>query len=358
MTVRIYGRVTNWGSHAQVTEGFRIGLTHHEQLAGLMPVDLSTDEEQISGTSADVGLMTGPLTALGQISPTHRLRAAVVAPNSSRIPPALAKVIDENVHLVLAPSEWAHGVLSRELRTPVITVPHGVHPHMRVVPNLRRIVGELFSDGVFHLMHFSTTDRERKGTLELLKAWALVREHLGKKRCLFLILDPNAQSRLADDLVEHGLSMEEVVTLPRVEQMGSGRVGAPPTVVANTMSHAHCIIQPSRGEGFGLIPLEARACGVPVIATTAATGHAEHLRGTSMRDGVVSIPVGPEAPIDDVPGATAPTVRVADIVEAIHNAYHSYELLHENALEMAESVQQKWAWPTVIEPFLKEIARD
>src|SRR5205807_7448785 len=36
--------------------------------------------------------------------------------------------------------------------------------------------------------------------------------------------------------------------------------------------NAHCYLQPSRGEGFGLQPLQALACGIPTILTD-AHGH-------------------------------------------------------------------------------------
>jgi glycosyltransferase involved in cell wall biosynthesis len=358
-TVRLYGRTTNWGSHAQVTEGFRIALEEHGMLAGVRPVDLAVDEDSVPGRAAPVGLLTGSLTTLSEIAPTHRLRAAVVAPNSSRIPVPLAKAIDAQVHLVLAPSQWAEGVLRRELRESiVITVPHGVHPGMVVHHHAREDVLHDFCAGAFRLLHFSTTDRGRKGTVELLQAWAMVRKVLPSAARLFLVLDPNAKARLADDIFEHGLSVEGVEIRERADILQQdGRIGSSPAVIASLLSQFHGVIQPSRGEGFGLIPLEARACGVPVIATTNATGHTEHLRNTHYPDGVVPVRTGSEEPIDDVPGATAPSLDPKDIVEAILEAHECYEILHANALESAPSVQKKWAWPTVVKPFLEEIER-
>jgi glycosyltransferase involved in cell wall biosynthesis len=357
MTVRLYGRVTNWGSHAQVTEGCRIALEHHGVLAGLFPVDLAVDEDRVPGREARVALLTGPLTTLGQLSPTHTLRAAVVAPNSSRIPPALAKSLSQNLHLVLAPSAWAAGVLRGELTGPtVITVPHGVHPDMRVSESRRDAVLKSYWQGHFDVVHFSTTDRGRKGTLELVRAWPTVAPPGAR---LVLVLDENAQARLLDDCTELGIRLNgpAIKILHRLELPTGARVGAPPAAMACFLAAFHCVIQPSRGEGFGLVPLEARACGVPVIATTEATGHLEHLYGTGVADGVVPVAVGPDAPIDDVPGATAPSLTPAAIGEAIQQAHRQYKELHENAIAMAERVREQWAWPAVIRPFLEEINR-
>ena len=361
MTVRLYGRVTNWGSHAQVTEGFRIALTHHGQLDGLLPVDLAVDEATVPGRAAAVALLTGPLTTLGQLSPTHRVRSAVVAPNSSRIPPALAKSLNANLHLVLAPSSWAAGVLRSELNGPtVLTVPHGIHPDMRVIPAARAAVLDTYrAHGTFNWVHFSTTDRGRKGTLELVRSWPTASPPEAK---LFVVLDENARGRLVDDLTELSLRLERVFVLPRLEvvlqpDQDPGRSGVAPAKVAEFLSVFCGVIQPSRGEGFGLLPLEARACGVPVIATTEATGHQEHLHGTGVNDGVVPVEIGPDAPIDDVPGAYAPAVSPEAIGAAIRQAHHQYEELHRAAMAMAASVRERWAWPAVIRPFLEEINR-
>lgn len=365
MTVCLYGRTTNWGSHAQVTEGFRLALEHHGELTGLVPIDLAVDEELVAGRSAQVGLLTGALRMMYEISPTHRIRAAVVAPNSSRIPSALAKAIDQHLHLVLAPSKWAEEVLKRELTTPrVITVPHGVHPDMVVQEHVRSATLSRFNNaGDFKLLHFSTTDRGRKGTMELVKGWALARPYLPASAELVMVLDPNARARLVDDVIENGLVLDGITCAERIStcsehRQPSSRAGTEPRGVGLVMAMYHCVIQPSRGEGFGLIPLEARACGIPVIATTNATGHREHLLNTGYADGVVSVPAGPDAPIDDVPGAMAPTVEPKDIAEAILKAHESYDLLHENAMEMAKGVQERWSWPRVVRPFIEEVVRD
>ncbi len=354
--VRIYGRVSNWGSHAQVTEGFRIALSSRGMLDGLMPLDVSVDEDEVPGLAARVGLLTGSLNGIADISPTHSIRAAVVAPNSSRIPESLAKAIDRDLHLVLATSAWARDVLAEQVKVArIISVPHGVNPVMRVNPELRERSLRDFKDGTLRFLHFSTTDRGRKGTLELLEAWKRARVQLPERSLLFLVLDPNAKSRLSEDIYERGMSLDNVVVLDRLNEFSDGRSGANPLHVAGVLSAASAIIQPSRGEGFGLIPLEARACGVPVIATTRATGHQEHLLGKGLDDGVVSVQVGEDAPIDDVPGGMAPELKAESIEEAILKCFDVYEFLHENVLAKAEEVQREWAWEKVIQPFVDEI---
>ncbi len=354
--VRVYGRVTNWGSHAQVTEGFRLGLEAHQMLAGVYPVDLSVDEEEVPGGDAEVGIVTGPLGTLSALSPAHRRRMAVVAPNSSLIPPALAVALDAFVDTVLAPSAWAEEVLRRQLKkAAVLTVPHGIHPDMQVDPAARDEAMRSYRHGGLRLVHFSTTDRGRKGTIELLRAWHWILDRLPEGARLFLVLDPNAKIRLADDLQEHDLSLEQVEIQDRLSfGQEMGRIGSPPKVMAGVLSRFHAVVAPSRGEGFGLIPLEARACGVPVIATCTATGHREHLRDANVRDGVVRIPVGPEAPIDDVPGAMAPALDPKAVGLAILQAVDVYNDLHAAALERAADVQSRWSWRKVLRPLVKE----
>lgn len=83
-----------------------------------------------------------------------------------------------------------------------------------------------------------------------------------------------------DDKWEHGSGpiprlimksprAEEPIAHPRVKMIG-GRLSAEEEV--ELYETAHCYLQPSRGEGFGLQPLQAIAQGIPTILT-AAHGH-------------------------------------------------------------------------------------
>lgn len=93
--------------------------------------------------------------------------------------------------------------------------------------------------------------------------------------------------------------------------------------------------------------LEARASGVPIVAT-ACTGHADHL------EGVASIIVrhGPAAPIDDGPGALAPTVSPHEIAEALSYAKSKWLHLAVAAFTEADSVRRRWSWARTTKEFL------
>jgi glycosyltransferase involved in cell wall biosynthesis len=196
------------------------------------------------------------------------------------------------------------------------------------------------------VMHLASTHMQRKGTRELIHAWCKVIKGDSAGYRLNLIVDgprghflqtiheaSQGNQKLADSielLPRQGLSVEEARML---------------------YCQHHLVCQPSRGEGFGLVPLEARACGVPILAT-ACTGHKDHMEGLEADDGVVIAPHGLYESIDDGPGATAPSIAGEGVAEALATGLRRVETLWNNAQDKAQQVRQQWSWSTVTGQFL------
>lgn len=328
---RLYG-VTHVSSHGTVTHGFARALESVGKLDGL--VDLtqipSDDDEPVGGALARDAVFTGSLDRMGVMAcnARHDRRYAMVAPNSTVIPKRLIEDLERQATHILAPSTWAYHVLRAQCPAlPVLVAPHGVSHDLQ--PYSAQPCRQDYEAGGFKVFHFSTSNGERKATRELVQAWQRVHADLGPGARLYCVLN-NPTSLQWVGLDDH-----------RTNVSLCDRNDHSEAVFAAHMAHIHLVAQPSRGEGFGLVPLEARAAGCPVLMTD-CTGHSEHA-GTS-EDGCVVVPSGPYAEIDDGPGAEAPTVRVDDIAQALLEAHRNWKKLKENALARAELVRRNWSW--------------
>lgn len=340
--VRLYGISRTNGSFGRVAAGIREGLQDLGALAGYVPIDDIEDDGVYGGPRAPTAIFTGPPSMVPAMAShgEHARRFAVLAPNSEWLPERLITSMREYTRIV-APSSWGASVVTRYTSDPIPPLRHGVSKGFVARPQPQ--VPVAFASGHFHVLHLSSTDRARKGTAELIRAWriAVGRGLLGEHPRLHLIVDvpegtyPEAQG-------------EPTIAFPFRHLNGTV------AQMCGLLQQYHVVCQPSRGEGFGMVPLEARASGVPICAT-ACTGHADHVIAGD--PGVVVIPHGELEPIDDAPHpeAVAPSIPIEGLVCALADSYAFWPELSAQALEAASHVQQAWSWRAVTETWLNQM---
>jgi len=356
--VRLYGVTktnTSWG---RVTAGVREGLGDLGRLAGFVPVDDLTDDGRYEGYDAPIAIYAGPPSMVAAMSSygEHQRRYAILAPNSDWLPEKLVREMQKFATIV-APSSWGARIVANWTGKYVEPFLHGVSKVFRPVPDhglrlrsrldleaiAREIKGGRFASREgFCVLHLASTWRQRKGTMELIAGWkrAVASGSLGKYPRLDIVVDAppgTFEEARGDDTIAFPLRQvnyqEEAMRL--------------------LYSAYDVVCQPSRAEGFGLVPLEARATGVPVCAT-ACTGHADHVRDGA---GVVVIPHGPLAPVDDAPlgeSSEAPTVKPEAIADALAACYETLPQLCEQAYTEAARVASAWSWASTTDCWLRK----
>lgn len=137
---------------------------------------------------------------------------------------------------------------------------------------------------------------------------------------------------------------------PRV-RIVSGKLSAAEEI--GLYADAHCYLQPSRGEGFGLQPLQAICQGCPTVLTD-AHGHADFaeygwpLSWTwSKADYFIYGDAGQWWEPD-----------VADLVDQMRWIYNNYELACDVAEEESVKARARFTWQNTAVAFLDAVGRD
>jgi len=352
LSVRLYGNFLTNGSFGRVSRGLKEGLEDLGLLAGCVEVDEQEPPAAgVPGVDAPVGLYAGsPRFIAAMVSRgQHAENYAIVAPNSSWVPPALVESVQKYARIV-APSTWGAEVLVKNGCPALPPLRHGVSKSFSPDSAAGDSLIWTFADRHFKVLHLSSTDRQRKGTRELITAWRrlVAKKELGLHPRLEIVADSPAGT------------YDEAEGEPTIA-MNFRRINATVAQMRDFYQQHHIVCQPSRAEGFGLVPLESLACGVPIVATD-CTGHMDYLGG--LRDlhdmddvakGRLCIATGKDEPIDDGPDALAPSLDPNDIEFELGYAYKNWQRLYEGAREWAYEVGREWSWANQTELWLVEM---
>lgn len=352
--IRLYGVEKGNSSWPRVTAGIRHGLKAHDQLAGffdVVQVNRYGYDASEEGHKAKVGLCIGPPTSASVMTGRgeHKHRLLIIATNSNWLPEKIMERAAEICTGFIGTSRWASSVIERyACGLSVYTWLHGVDGAFKPLQpgeSIRR-------PGIgLRVLHLASTHFQRKGTRELIFAWAMAyRENLlGQDPTLRLVVDgPDGYFWAAIEEATGGDS--RIIKTYHLMTRLDLHVAA----MRKLYLMHDLVIQPSRGEGFGLVPLEARACGVPV-AMTLCTGHADHGMAS---ESVIAIAHGADALIDDGPGAMAPTVTPEAIFASLKLFCKNKATFKAAALQAAGDVGQKWSWTTVTAEFLDHYGQE
>jgi glycosyltransferase involved in cell wall biosynthesis len=341
--IQLYGHLHDYGSFSNVTRAFTRELRRKRADAIVYPVGerslLHTGSSIPVGlnTAARVGVYIGyPEGSHGWLT-GHAERVLVTVCESSRIPDSWVDACNAAT-LVVVPSSWCQAAfVGSGVRPPVRIVPHGI---WHLPEDMLGRPAELPSGLSFLHVSGALTFAARKGTAPLLRAFrAFVDEHLDARLLLKMPDSGGLRRAIAEvDLDAH----VDVLPGPTLS----------PLEMAQLLRHVDAVVQPSRAEGFGLVPLEARQVGTPVVVTH-CTGHLEHAHVNDVR-----VAHGELAPIETQanPVGEAPTVSVAAVKAALDECASSLYTRRRLSLEnSAQHLHDGYLWERVLAPLISEL---
>lgn len=357
-SVRLYYPGGKAGSFGVLAEGYLrafrdLGVEH---VAFDYRVAPDEDGFPFGGSTYDIGLYVGEPTHLHlmQMHARHKVRYVVIAPNGYGIPSVIVKSCKQFDVTPLAPSTWASEVLSKQFGHPVEVAHHGVHVEPASwdgedEPAELMIWAKQVEKGVvpLRLLHVTSTASDRKGTLTLLRA--MDEEGLCDMVELRIKCDPMVAPRLQDIVSDMPERCRRRIFIDAENYPNDGRYHA-------FLRGWDAVIQPSRAEGFGMVPLEAASVGMPSVLTC-NTGHDDFVLD------IWSHIIQEDPDDQDHPGGNGYTsiagepfpvrpLSARSIAIAVRELRANLVRDMKKAIDIAPQVREKWAWKKVVDTWL------
>lgn len=341
MSIQMYGQWSSYGSFANVSRAIS-RMIRQRRLDGqvygigeLNPLYIDTYLPIGLDSSAGIGLCVSYPEAAPSWLNGHEEKILVTVCETDRIPGTWVSACNQ-MTLIVVPSKWCYDAfIGSGVTTPIIVVNHGVNEIMPGVtleyntepnPTFLHISGSLSFAG-------------RKGTIPLLRAFKEFLKDFPLAR-LILKVPPTEGYQKVLRMLEIAESVSIVGELI-------------PSGMKAMLTSVDAVVQPSRAEGFGLCPLEARCLGTPIIATN-TTGHAEYFDP----DIDTLIESGPSSRLETQanPVGSAPTVASTAVYNAMKDFMKNRKEKEYTAFAWAAGHGNlKWKWENVLNPLARAI---
>lgn len=347
---RVYHSSQFVGSFNTLAQGYRRAFEQLGVKAAFLNVTTPPDEDgfDANGSDYDVGLYLGHPTHLSLMAHhnRHRERLIMIAPNGDGLPKHVVEDCKKFGVTPISPSAWGAGVVANEFHLDDVDVAHhGVYlpeGSPRYEQRIERAICAELGRQAVQVLHVTSTASDRKGTLSILRDF----EDKGTDGVHLTIR--------CDMSVRQDIMYAVDRLAPNVKY--AVRVDSDP--VPNDggwydyLRSFDLVLQPSRAEGFGLVPLEAAAAGVPVVMTN-VTGHRE------FSEDIIYCAVDVEWDLEDNSTVEGEEFGGYDLIQGdIPGAVlRSAEYLGELCLDAENrrfDVAEKWSWPNVVERWLKK----
>ena len=314
----------------------------------------STAGKNISDTLSDAGINITRLDLKADINlsfaspPNHIMFSGMYnilysAHETSEISDYWAKCLSKGDE-VWATSSWTADVYRKKIDKPIHVVPHGVSG--KFVPGKRKL-----KDNKFIFLHVGEP-YIRKGGQAVVDAF--LQEFEGNNDVLLLIKSyDQGHTILVDngngELVEPQKIHSNIKTISQSINFND---------YLKILHNTHCLVYPSWGEGFGMMPLEAMASGMPVISTWEWAEYKDDIEYKIESD-LVPVPERIPSYLKDSYLGEIYLPKIESIRYNMRQVYNNYEQAFEDAWKNSFSIHKKWNWEDIIEkyalPRLKDI---